>query len=397
MKALILHPQEFCLWVICILTKLRQMDLKVIIRYIGRRLVISTNFVLIIGTLLSYIAAHISPEVLWPLGFVSWLIPFLIFANIIFAIFWFIVKPPYASASCLVLLLGLNHLTSTFKFSFKAGVLEKNIKNINILSYNVRVFNVYNHLRANPEEFLESKQMITWLQETDADIMCLQEFYCDIDSKVYNTLKKLKQKNKYHAYFLKTFSNRYGADFGMTIFSKYPIINKGRIKLEKASNNQMMFADLLVGKDTLRVYNIHLYSMAISNEEIDKAGISDETSKTNLKIIFKRLKQGFKERAGQVALLSQHIEDSPYPVIVCGDLNDLPYGYPYYTLNKNLKNAFVEKGHGTGVTYNGKVKLLRIDNQFYDPELQLKYFNTIDSVKYSDHYPLWAAYRFPEK
>lgn len=373
------------------------MDLKVIIRYIGTRLVVSTNFVLIIGTLLSYIAAHISPEVLWPLGFVSWLIPFLIFANILFVILWLIIKPNYAIASCIVLLLGLNHLKATFKISFGTDTLEKNARNINILSYNVRVFNVYNHLRANPEEFTESKQMLTWLQDADADIMCLQEFYCALDSKVYNTLKKLKQKNKYQVYFLKTFSNRYGADFGMTILSKYPIVNRGKIKLEKATNNQMMFADLVVGKDTLRVYNIHLHSMAISNEEIDKAGISDETSKTNLKIIFKRLKEGFKERAGQVTLLSQHIEDSPYPVIVCGDLNDLPYGYPYYSLNKNLKNAFVEKGAGTGVTYNGKVKLLRIDNQFYDPELQLKYFNTVDSVKFSDHYPLWATYRFPEK
>lgn len=373
------------------------MDSKVIIRYIGSRLIVSTNFVLIIGTLLSYIAGHISPAILWPLGFVSWLIPFLIFANIIFIILWLFIKPAYAIASCIVLLLGLNHLKATFKISFGSDELEPNPKNINILSYNVRVFNVYDHLRADRTKFTESKKMLTWLKEADADIMCFQEFYSDANSKVYSTLKKLQQKDKFHVYFLKTFSNRYGADFGMAIFSKYPIINKGRIKLKKATNNQMMFADLVIGKDTLRVYNIHLYSMAISNEEIDKAGLSDDDSKTKLKIIFTRLKEGFKRKAGQIALLSQHIEDSPYPVVVCGDLNDLPYGYPYYMLNSHLKNAFVEKGSGAGITYSGKVKLLRIDNQFYDPELQLNYFNTIDSVKHSDHYPLWGTYRFPEK
>lgn len=184
----------------------------------------------------------------------------------------------------------------------------------------------------------------------------------------------------------------------MIIFSKYPIINKDLIHLDKNSNNQMMYVDLKIRKDTLRVYNIHLQSMAISEKEIDKAGISDDESQSNLLRVMKRLKNGFKNRSIQTDLLKKHIEDCPYPVLVCGDLNDLPYGYCYNSLSDGLSNAFEEKGSGMGVTYRGKIRLLRIDNQFFDPSvLKINSFSTLDTVKYSDHFPILGNYSFTEK
>ena len=35
---------------------------------------------------------------------------------------------------------------------------------------------------------------------------------------------------------------------------------------------------------------------------------------------------------------------SPYPIIVCGDFNDVPVSYAYETIGAGLQNAFVEKG-----------------------------------------------------
>ena len=59
------------------------------------------------------------------------------------------------------------------------------------------------------------------------------------------------------------------------------------------------------------------------------------------------------------------IERSPYPVILCGDFNEVPYGYAYGRVRKQLRNAFENSGTGFGFTYNKAPRYIRIDNQFY--------------------------------
>ena len=104
------------------------------------------------------------------------------------------------------------------------------------------------------------------------------------------------------------------------------------------------------------------------------------------------LKKGFQKRAEQLKEVEIYIQNSPYPVILCGDLNDLPYSYTYTRLNKFLNNAFEKAGNGFGFTHNGKLNFLRIDNQFFDSRFQIHSFETIHSIKFSDHYPIKAVY-----
>ena len=96
-------------------------------------------------------------------------------------------------------------------------------------------------------------------------------------------------------------------------------------------------------------------------------------------------------------LLIDHIELSPYKVLLCGDLNDLPYGNTYMRLSKLLVNAFEMKGRGFGFTYNGKIPFLRIDNQFVDKSIAVNQFAVFRNVKYSDHFPIWANYTLNKK
>ena len=84
------------------------------------------------------------------------------------------------------------------------------------------------------------------------------------------------------------------------------------------------------------------------------------------KTIYHQLKGGFEDRAIQVKELEKWIEESPYPVMVCGDLNELPYGFAYGKIRKYLRNSFEDAGRGFGFTYHRKPGFLRIDNQFYD-------------------------------
>jgi endonuclease/exonuclease/phosphatase family metal-dependent hydrolase len=336
-----------------------------------------------------YASVYISPEWIWFAGFMSWTIPGVLIVQFIFLLYYvFIKKSIKFIFPVIVLLLGLGHFNSTFTFHWHT-IPTKEDNSFSVLSYNVRVFNTYDHLaNANHQS---TKDMIKWITDNNADIICLQEFYNDSHSKIFNTLKKISKATKKKYYFSSSFSNRYGGDFGMAIFSKYKIIDKGTITQSKKTNNQMLYVDLKVGEEVIRVYNIHLQSMSINEEDLVNAS-ADSTSKLKLISIVKRLKKGFIERSRQLELLKDHIELSPYKVLVCGDLNDLPYGNTYMRLSKLLNNAFEEKGRGFGFTYNGKIPFLRIDNQFVDKNIKVNQFIVHREITYSDHFPLWARY-----
>ena len=111
-----------------------------------------------------------------------------------------------------------------------------------------------------------------------------------------------------------------------------------------------------------------------------------------VKDLFGRLKFGFIQRSKQIKTIKEHIMACPYRVIVCGDFNDLPYSYAYHQLKDILNNTFTKTGRGFGFTYNGKLPFLRIDNQFYSKGIQAVSFQTVKSMKYSDHFPIVGTY-----
>jgi endonuclease/exonuclease/phosphatase (EEP) superfamily protein YafD len=88
------------------------------------------------------------------------------------------------------------------------------------------------------------------------------------------------------------------------------------------------------------------------------------------------------------------IDESPYPVLICADFNDVPGSYTYTKVKKNLKDAFAEKGFGLGRTYNLIFPTLRIDYIFYDPEiLELSGYQSIRTTELSDHNPIIANFK----
>jgi endonuclease/exonuclease/phosphatase family metal-dependent hydrolase len=89
------------------------------------------------------------------------------------------------------------------------------------------------------------------------------------------------------------------------------------------------------------------------------------------------------------------IEQSPYPVIICGDFNDTPSSYTYHQLSEGLIDAFKESGNGIGHTYGGALPSFRIDYILHDERFKSTRFNTIRS-KFSDHYPITTSLKLQE-
>jgi endonuclease/exonuclease/phosphatase family metal-dependent hydrolase len=339
------------------------------------------NIFIAIITVLLYYTPHIPPSGLWIAAFLPFLIPVFMVLNLSLIIYWIFKSWRKSLLSFMVIVAGYSYINRTIACNFNK---EKSAEGLKIINYNVRVFNTYAHLQ--DENMNSSKKMIQWLASSDADILCLEEFYDERKSNVYNTVKTLGRAYSfchYIPFFAYPDSN---SSFGMAIFSRLPIIKKGNIKLSARSNNQIIFADIIFQKDTVRIYNIHLQSMSIKDKELSLSG-------STWKDVLKKLKKGAIQRTSQIRALTENIKSCPYPVIVTGDLNDTPYSYSYQTLREKLNNSFEKAGNGLGFSYNGKL-YLRIDQQFASPELNIKRFTTHNEIKYSDHFPLEGVYSF---
>jgi endonuclease/exonuclease/phosphatase family metal-dependent hydrolase len=285
-----------------------------------------------------------------------------------------------------VLITGYSFISRTFSMNSDSDGSEE--RDFSVLSYNVRVFNTYEHLKQGGKA---SEGVISFATDFDADIKCFQEYYNYPGSDSFQTTKRVKKNSS--QYFIKPVQTLYGQEFGLAIFSKYPIINKGEIKFPHRTFNQAIYADIVIRSDTLRVFNVHLQSMSIDESNLPQVS-NDPESKSKFFELIRKLKKGSELRSIQIELLLKEIKQSPYKIILAGDLNDTPYSYSYESLRQLMKNAFEEKGNGLGFTYNGKLFFLRIDNIFYDKNLTLNTFKVLEDVKFSDHYPLFATFKF---
>jgi len=110
--------------------------------------------------------------------------------------------------------------------------------------------------------------------------------------------------------------------------------------------------------------------------------------KDNFLKVISKINSAFIKRGYQTDIITEHINDSPYPVIICGDLNDTPTSYAYRILSKGLKDAFTGSGKGFGITYAGEnFPAFRIDYILHDDMFNAVNF-TRNKISLSDHYPI---------
>lgn len=264
-----------------------------------------------------------------------------------------------------------------------------------LLTYNVRLFNFYGEIPG--EKGAIKDELLDYIKDQDADIVCLQEYYESKDGSF--SLGRVLPDAGY-LYHTRAASNK-NFYYGNIIYSKYPILNQGC--LEGMSTFDVVFADLLMGKDTLRVYNIHLESNRF--DKTDRAffesvlaassnPVKDKKYTHGAKRMLGKMRKATISRSEQIRQISLHtqISHAPSRIIVCGDMNDQPVSYAYGYMRRNgFGDAFVDAGSGFGQSYRGYYPSYRIDYILYKGGLETLYFDT-RNVDYSDHKPLTAIF-----
>lgn len=362
-----------------------------LIRQFLRSFLFFLNILLALYTLLVYQLSYSVSVKHWLAGFMMLSMPFVLIFNVIFLLIWIFRKSIRFLISFALLLIGFPFILRTI--SWHNIDSRDTRKGFTVMSYNVMWCDAYTYVHEH--DTTNAINLVKKMVDIDADIKCIQELYNWDGFPEFSTLKKLRGTQKYYTYVHSTPGNDKGqGEIGLAIFSKFPIIGKQE-KHWSINHNGLLSADIVVKKDTIRVINVQLRSMGIRVQKVIDSKEDKEKATKEAKTIYHQLKEGFEDRAIQVKELEKWIQDSPYPVMVCGDFNEVPYGFAYGKVRNYLNNGFEDAGRGFGFTYHKKPGFLRIDNQFYDNKTcEIKRFKTFSETPYSDHYPIWGEYIF---
>jgi len=363
-------------------------------RIIKLNIILKTISVIsIVSIILAYFSPYIHPKQLWILPFFGLSYPVFFFIALFLIIIWAFKRSRWSIYIALLLAVG-----SFFDLRFFAlgnadvPPTEKQTE-LNIMSYNVQLFGLYNKDLEN--ELQNRDSILNYIKRENPDLICFQEFYQKEKPSRFltrDTITKMMGMNYFHEKY--SFNSLIKRNFGISMISKYQIISKGDVVFLNDDNfsddNYCIYADIVKNQDTFRVYNIHLQSVKFKKDEyalFSKDVAKDSAlaqKKSTVLLMISKLKRAFPARADQALTVIEHIETSPFPVIVCGDFNDNPMSFTYNQFNKQLTDAFRNCGYGIGKTFVGKIPAGRIDYIFHSKELNSYEFKLQEEV-FSDH------------
>lgn len=328
------------------------------------RVIFFLNSVFAALLLLSYILPYAVPRSFPILSVLSLLVPVFIVINFIFMLFWILNVRKKFLLSFVVLILGYSHVTSMYKFSETSTEPSEN--SLSVMSYNVRLFNIYDWI----QEAEIDQKIIDLVRTNSPDIVAFQEFH-----------QKHTEAFDFYKYQYIVGKGK-SQNVGQAIFSRFPIVRKGSIEFPKTSNNAI-YIDIVQNEDTIRVYNLHLQSLHINPQK-------EEFSQKNSERLLKRMANAFKMQQTQAELFELNRRDCKYKQIILGDFNNTQFSNVYKKIKGNMKDAFVEAGKGFGKTWDFPYFPLRIDFILTDSSFTVNSFKTF-SEHYSDHFAIQSV------
>jgi endonuclease/exonuclease/phosphatase family metal-dependent hydrolase len=367
-----------------------------------KQALIALNLASGIGMLSLYVLPYTNQQYFGWFNLLAIGFPILLVTQILFFLLWLILKPRLVFIPLILCVLSYKLILS-FVFLGNSNTVSKEKDDFRIFSWNVHMFNFYEHKGKH------SQAMIQKIRNQDADVFCAQEVVYDPNPNSITSLDNLKKRLGY-PYAITAADKTFGAftnhkkskrqfnPFCLVIFSKHPILQWGKIKSRPNYYYTFLWADIRMGKDTVRLFNIHFQSLQfvkndyqfIENIDLQESQEMGQQSKN----ILRKMKLAGQRRAEQVIHVERAIRKSPHPVILCGDFNDVPNSYAYQRIRRQLNDAFLEKGNGIGRTFRLLAPTLRIDYVFHDSSLVPQSFR-VHEWQLSDHYALEAAFSLP--
>ncbi|AWA29959.1 endonuclease [Flavobacterium magnum] len=330
------------------------------------------NIILACCTFMAYLLPFMAPKLFPFLSVFTLGLPLMLVLNLLFFAYWAVQFKRQVLLSGIVLLIGITFINKFYKFSAPDYVPAAG--DFSVMSYNVRLFNKFEW----SDKETVPVEISDFVKEKNPSLLCIQEFSnaADFDYSGFP-----------HRFI---FSNGKKIKTGQAIFSRFKIINTGHIEFPD-SNNNAIFADVIKGKDTIRVYNMHLQSIKISPDVHDISEDINEINQKKSEMMFRRIGKAFRKQQLQAEIIMNHKQNCKYPIIICGDMNNSAFSYVYRNIKGDLNDCFVEAGKGFGKTYDFNYYPARIDYIFADERFDVRMFNSYPEIVDSDHFPVMAV------
>lgn len=331
-----------------------------------------------IALALSLLSPQIDPTYLPWLPIFGLVFPLLALGNVLLVIVWLLAKDKRVILPLLMLLLSLIYLDRFVGISDEQPIVDSD-------AFTIATYNMSNAVSGYDREADKRHSKRQKLEKylhllRPADILCVQEkgaFATDVIKSVFNEHELYSHAQK-----------------GAAILTRFPIIDRGFIDFGTITNS-CLWADLVIGPDTVRVYSVHLQSNMITNDTknvIANGDLQEEKTWQGIRRILGKFSTNHQKRIQQSHMIAEHIGSSAHPVVLCGDLNDTPMSYTYSLLTRGLADSFIERGRGLASTYADNIPLLRIDYILSSPSIEVL-SHSVKQSPYSDHYPLVVELR----
>jgi len=272
-----------------------------------------------------------------------------------------------------VLILSLSVVGRMFSFGSSPSPPSPDETTIVVATSNARGF------RNEDYELLTTKEVTSFVEGVNADVLLLQEATPKISKPSFS--KAIKAAGGYEGHH--QLRVRTVATFAKSL-KDIDAVFKGY--------NGFVVSDVETALGTIRFVNAHLQSNRISGLA-SKIGTNKDVEKEldRAESMFRRYGKTARKRAAQAEDIRRFIQDSPHPVILAGDFNDVPSSFIYERLlTPRLRDAWVEAGFGLGTTFTGPLPGLRIDFMLVDTSLSVTGIERFDTG-FSDHRGLRAV------
>lgn len=307
------------------------------------KMVAGANVATIIIMLLVGFSDFFQPEKFAALANLGLLFPVFLIVNLGFLLFWLLFRSKYAIIPFLGFLICFVPVRKYMPINFSGETPKGCIK---VLSYNTWNFG------AQTEDAEGTNICIAYLQEQDADIVCLQEA-CPTSRNIEQIDSMLKPMYAYQD----TTMHVNGGNCLM-LLSKYPILSKERIPYESKGNMSVAYRLKVKDREVLLINN-HLETTGLSLEDrrqfknlvIGKLQV--DTAEETSKLLVVKLAEATKKRAPEAEAVAKYIQQhKEQSIILCGDFNDGPISYAHRTIAKDLTDCYIASGNGPGISYH---------------------------------------------
>lgn len=367
------------------------------LRLFTKRFFIYANVLVVLLFLLSCLIPLLHPQQWWWVSMMGLSFPILFFGVLCFFFGWLVLlKFELLFISLFALAIGYKSIAVFIGFNAPHTFnTSKTSSTIRVASWNVARF--IEMARNNNKGSVIRKKMLALIKEQQADILCLQEFYTSENPGYYNNIQTIQTELGFPYYYFPYDKDGDHNYYSSIIFSRFPIVDSAFLRFPRPSQPEALVqADIKIGHDTVRVFTTHLQSQRFDKMDywrMEKIKSREDSLLYHSIPIVGKLKRAMVIRSTQADIIEQVRNNAPYPVLMTGDLNDVPNSYTYFKVRGPLKDAFLESGYGIGRTFRSLSPTLRIDYIFTDPRFSVLQFKRVRK-DYSDHYMIVADFKW---